>query len=76
MDKKLTSARLVVAVISTATEEVAIWVIWRFLLPEFNIELPLSVLIGAMIVWAAFSLWLFVFTTHTLKKQGRQPPGA
>jgi membrane-bound serine protease (ClpP class) len=44
-------------------------VIWRWLLPEFGIELPFSVLVGIMIVWAAFSVTLFVITTRILKKQ-------
>lgn len=66
---KLTRARLVLAIISTPLEEVAIYVIWRWLLPEFGIELPVQVLIGVMVAWAAFSVWLFIFTTRTLRKQ-------
>jgi membrane-bound ClpP family serine protease len=69
MDNKLTRARLILAVISTSLEEVAIWVIWRWLLPEFDIYLPLSVLTGVMVAWASFSIWLFIFTTRTLKRQ-------
>ena len=69
MDRKLTTARLVLAVITTSVEEVAIWVIWRWLLPEVDIRMPVFVLVGAMIAWAAFSVWLFVFTTGALKKQ-------
>ena len=66
---KLTRARLVLAIISTSLEEVAIYVIWRWLLPEFGIELPFQVLIGVMVAWAAFGVWLFIFTTRTLGKQ-------
>lgn len=66
---KLTRARLILAIISTSLEEVAIYVIWRWLLPEFGIELPVQVLIGVMAAWAAFGIWLFVFTTRTLRKQ-------
>lgn len=66
---RLTGARLVLAIISTSFEEVAIWVIWRWLLPEFDIYLPVQVLIIAMVAWAAFSVWLFIFTTRTLRKQ-------
>ena len=65
----MTLVRLVLAVISTALEEVAIWVIWRWLLPEFDIKLPVSVLVGVMIAWAVFGTWLFIFTTRALKKQ-------
>lgn len=66
---KLTRARLVLAIISTSLEEVAIYVIWRWLLPEFGIKLPFQVLIGVMVAWVAFGIWLFIFTTRTLGKQ-------
>jgi len=69
MKNKLTRARLALAIISTLAEETAIWAIWRWLLPEFDIHLSVGVLIGVMTVWLAFSTWLFVFTTITLKKQ-------
>src|SRR4030042_1407715 len=69
MNKRLTQARLVVAIVSTAAEEVLIWSIWRWLLPEFEIKLPGAALIGIMIGWAVFSIWLFVFTSRTLKRQ-------
>ena len=69
MNKRLTLARLVVAIVSTAAEEVLIWSIWRWLLPEFEIKLPVAALIGIMIGWAVFSIGLFIFTSHTLKRQ-------
>jgi membrane-bound ClpP family serine protease len=69
MNKRLTLARLVIAIVSTAAEEVAIWVIWRWLLPDFGVYLPVGTLAGIMVVWAAFSTWLFIFTTRTLKRQ-------
>lgn len=69
MDKKMTTARLILAIISTTLEELAIYVIWRWLLPEFNIRPPFSVLVSVMAIWAAFSISLFIFTTRTLKKQ-------
>ncbi|MFH1647254.1 MAG: NfeD family protein [Chloroflexota bacterium] len=69
MDNKMTLARLVLAVVSTILEEGAIYVIWRWLLPEFDIKLPVSALITAMAVWAAFGTWLFIFTTRTLRRQ-------
>ena len=65
----MTTARLILAIISTALEEIAIVAIWRWLLPEFGIRLPFSVLIGVMVAWAAFAVALFIFTTRTLKKQ-------
>ena len=48
MDKNITTARLILAIVSTALEEVAIYVIWRWLLPEFDIRLSFSVCIGVM----------------------------
>jgi len=65
----LTTARLVLAIVSMALEQGAIYVIWRWLLPQFGINLPLSVLIGVMVAWAVFGIWLFLFTTHTLRRQ-------
>jgi membrane-bound ClpP family serine protease len=69
MRSRLTTARLVIAIVSTSLEEAAIWVIWRWLLPEFGVNLPVAVLISIMIAWGAFSVWLFVFTTRVLRKQ-------
>ncbi len=60
---------MVLAIISTSLEEVAIWVIWRWLLPEFGVNLPVAVLVGIMVAWAALGTWLFVFTTRALQKQ-------
>jgi len=67
--RQLTAARAVLAVSSTSLEEAGIWAIWRYLLPHFDIHLPVSVLITAMSLWLAFSIWLFTFTTWALKKQ-------
>ena len=69
MNKKLTLVRLIMAIISMALEELAFWVVWRWLLPEFGIKLSFSVLIGVMAAWAVFGTWLFIFTTQVLKKQ-------
>jgi membrane-bound serine protease (ClpP class) len=69
MNKRLTLTRLALAVVSMALEQVAIWLIWRWVLPEFGVELPFSVLIGIMAAWAVLGTWLFIFTTRTLEKQ-------
>ena len=61
--------RLILAIVSTALEEVAIFVIWRFLLPELGIRVPVAVLIAGLVAWAAFAMSLFMFTTSVLKKQ-------
>jgi membrane-bound serine protease (ClpP class) len=67
----LTKARLVLAIISSSVEEVAIYAIWRWLLPDFGINLSLQVLIGVMAAWFVFGIWLFIFTTRTLRKQAQ-----
>ncbi len=69
MHSRLTTARLLIAVVSTALEEVAIWVIWRWLLPGFGVNLSVGVLVGIMVAWAAFCAWLFIFTTVALRRQ-------
>jgi membrane-bound serine protease (ClpP class) len=69
MNKKLTFTRLVLAVVSMALEQGAIYVIWRWLLPELNIYFHVSVLIVIMAAWAVIGTMLFIFTTVTLKKQ-------
>jgi membrane-bound ClpP family serine protease len=74
MNKRFTLTRLVLAVSSTALEEAAVWAIWRWLLPEFGVNLHVGVLIGVMVGWGIFCTWLFIFTTYALKKQ--KPAGS
>ena len=69
MNKRLTRTRLVLAIISTAAQEVAIWAIWEKLLPRFNVIWPRQALVAFMAVWAVFAMWLFIFTTNVLNKQ-------
>jgi len=69
MNQKLTLTRLVLAIVSMAIEQAAIWVIWRWLLPELDINLHVSVLIIIMAAWAVIGTVLFIFTTIALKKQ-------
>lgn len=69
MNKRFTITRLLLAIGSTSLEEVAIWAAWRWLLPEFGVNLHVGVLVGVMVGWGAFCTWLFIFTTHALNKQ-------
>jgi membrane-bound ClpP family serine protease len=71
MNKRLTRTRLILAIISTGLEEVAIWAIWTRVLPDFGIEWLWQILVAVMAIWAAFSTWLFIFTTNVLKKQAQ-----
>ena len=68
-NRRLTTARLFLAIFTTTLEEIAIYAIWRWVLPGFNINLPVGVLIGMMVAWGIFSVSLFVLTTNILKKQ-------
>jgi len=69
MNKRLTSTRLVLAIISMALQQVSIWLIWRWVLPEFGLKWPVPALIGIMAGWAVIGTWIFIFTTSVLKKQ-------
>jgi membrane-bound ClpP family serine protease len=69
MNKRFTLTRLVLAVISMALEQVAIWAVWQWLLPYFNINLHIGVLIGVMAGWGIIGTCIFIFTTSVLKKQ-------
>ena len=64
------TARLIIAIISTLLEEGAIYVIWRWGLPHFGIELPVSILIGVMVGWAVYAVATFWLVSHTLKRKG------
>ena len=65
----MTTARLILAIVSTSAVEVALVVIWRWVLPEFEIELPLAVLIVVMVFWAIFAVVDFWLVTRILKRQ-------
>ena len=61
--------RLVLAIISTFLEEGAIFVIWRWALPRFGIELPLYVLIIIMVGWLVYAVVTFIVVTRALGKK-------
>jgi membrane-bound serine protease (ClpP class) len=67
--EKITTARLILAIVSTLAVEAALFTIWRWVLPEWEIEIPLAVLIGVMIFWAIFAVVDFWFVTRTLRRQ-------
>jgi len=69
MQKRLTLSRLVVAIISMAAEQAAIWAVWRYLLPELGITLDVWILVVIMAGWLILGVWLFIFTTRILKQQ-------
>lgn len=69
MDKKFTTTRLILAIISMALEQVAVWAVWQWLLPYFGINLHVGILIGVMVGWGIIGTWIFIFTTSILKKE-------
>ena len=65
----MTTARFIIAVVSTLVEEFALYAIWRWVLPEFDIYVPVWGLVAMMVFWAAFSMGNFVFVTRVLRRQ-------
>ena len=65
----MTTARLIIAIVSTLVVEAAYYVIWRWVLPELDIQVPLWVLIAVMAFWAVFAVADFIFVTHILRRQ-------
>ena len=65
----MTTARLILAIVSTLAVEFAFYVIWRWVLPEFDIQVPFWVLIAVMTFWAVFAVADFIFVTHILRRQ-------
>ncbi len=65
----MTTARLILAIVSTLAVEFAFYVIWRWVLPEFDIRVPFWVLMAVMIFWAVFAVADFIFVTHILRRQ-------
>lgn len=65
----MTTARLIIAIVSTLAEEFAIYAIWRWVLPEFDIYVPVWVLVAVMAFWAVFAMGNFIFVTRVLRRQ-------
>ena len=65
----MTAARLVLAIVSTLAVEVALFTVWRWVLPEWGIEISLAGIIAVMSGWAIFAVVDFWLVTRILKKQ-------
>jgi membrane-bound serine protease (ClpP class) len=65
----MTTARLIIAVVSTMVEEFAFYAIWRWVLPEVDIYLPVWVLVVVMAVWGVFAVVSFIFVTRVMRRQ-------
>ncbi len=70
----MTTTRLVLAIVSTVLEEAALVVIWLWGLPQLDIQLPLYVLIVAMVGWAIYSAVSFWVVTRSLRRKAAAGP--
>jgi len=61
--------RLITAVISTAIQEIALWVIWRWGLPEVGVYLPVWALVVVMVLWGIYAMATFLLVTQALKQK-------
>jgi hypothetical protein len=68
----MTTARLILAIVSTLAVEAALFTIWRWVLPEWEIEIPLAALIAVMVAYAIFAVVDFWFgkVTSPLEPEG------
>ncbi len=69
MKKKLTSTRLVMAIIGQAWQQAALFLIWKFLLPAFDISLHFGILLGVMLGWLIFGVALYIAGSRALNRQ-------
>ncbi len=65
----MTTARFIIAVVSTLVEEFALYAIWRWALPELDIYVPKWLLVVVMIAWAVFAVVSFIFVTRVLRQR-------
>jgi membrane-bound ClpP family serine protease len=63
------TARLIIAIVTTALEEAAIAVIILWGLPELGVSLPLAFLIILMLAWAGFAVFTYRMGSRALKKK-------
>jgi membrane-bound ClpP family serine protease len=63
------TARLIIAIITTALEEAAIAVVVLWLLPEIDVHIPLFALILIMLAWAGFAVFTYHMGSRALRKK-------
>ena len=73
MKKQLTLQRFIVAVITMAAEQLAIWALFRWLLPHYNIKIALWVPVVIMATWFIAGVFIFIAGTGALKQ--KEVPG-
>jgi membrane-bound ClpP family serine protease len=63
------TARLIIAIVTTALEEAAIAVVVLWLLPEIDVHIPLFALILIMLAWAGFAVFTYHMGSRALRKK-------
>ena len=63
------TGRLILAIISTLLEEIALVVIVLWGLPQIEIQIPLWGLIMVMVVWTAYSIFTYRLGTRALMRE-------
>jgi membrane-bound serine protease (ClpP class) len=61
--------RLLIAIISTAVEETVFLVVGVWLLPAYDINIPLPVIIGIMALWLGWTVFTYRKGTHALLRK-------
>ena len=61
--------RAFIAIITTLLDEALVVFIMLWVLPQFDINVPVPVIITVVIIYAAFCVFLYIYGTRVLKKQ-------
>ncbi len=60
---------LILEIVTTALEEIAIVLAAFWLLPKFGINLPLAAVVALMVIWAAHSVFTFWLGSKALRRK-------
>lgn len=63
------TSRLIIAIVSTASEEVAVLLIGLWLLPRLGVRIPIWLLGLAMIVWLGWSVFTYQKGSRALRRK-------
>ena len=63
------TGRLIIAVVTTVLEEVALLVIMLWGLPQLGVDIPLGVVIAIMAAWAANAIIFYKIGSRALKRR-------
>jgi membrane protein implicated in regulation of membrane protease activity len=63
------SGRLIIAIVSTAAEEIAALIAGVWLLPKIGVHIPLGILLAIMVVWLIWSIITYRKGTHALLRK-------